>query len=191
MFKILHGVFFKNCFFSIKRMDGREFGIPLLKYVIRILKTLPLDDNARKTPVDNPAEWIERQLRFLRDVIQPSIAAATKEHLKTPHMVSKNKLTYLWQHRRKKAIDIILNNCIFPTSPPESGNPEQVYDYYRQKCESMPSTKLRELPPWNNDIDITATEPPPLTIGLLSRGDRESYTQLAQQHSKWFRRCHL
>ncbi len=112
LFTVLNGAFFRTGIYSIKRTDGRQLGQPLLKYVVRILRTLPLDDNARpkSNPVANLADWIEKQLRYLREVIQPAIASATRHHQRNPQKVGKNKLTYLWQHRRAKVIDIILND---------------------------------------------------------------------------------
>ncbi len=165
LFTVLNGTFFRTGIYSIKRTDGRQLGQPLLKYVVRILRTLPLDDNARpkSNPVANLADWIEKQLRYLREVIQPAIASATRHHQRNPQKVGKNKLTYLWQHRRAKAIDIILNDCMFPMPPLDPGNTEQVYNYYWKKCQSDPTNITLELPPWKDDLDNITTESPPPT----------------------------
>ncbi len=154
LFTVLNGAFFRTGIYSIKRTDGRQLGQPLLKYVVRILRTLPLDDNARpkSNPVANLADWIEKQLRYLREVIQPAIASATRQHQRNPQKVGKNKLTYLWQHRRAKAIDIILNYCMFPMLPLDPGNTEQVYNYYWKKSQSDPTNITLELPPWKDEL---------------------------------------
>ena len=57
----------------------------------------------------------------------------------------------------------MLNDCMFSTPPSDPGDTEQVYNYYRKKCQFDPSTLLLELPPWNDDLDITTTESPPCT----------------------------
>ena len=100
-------------------------------------------------------------------MIQPEIAAATREQHRQPQKVDQNKLSYLWQHRRVKAIDIILNDCMFPLPPPDPGDTEQVYNYYRKKCQSDPSTPSLELPLRNDDLDITMTESPPCTSAFI------------------------
>lgn len=151
---VLNGAFFKTGIFSIKRTDGTQFGLPLLKYVVRILRTLPLDDDVRSksNPVANPADWIVKQLRYLREVTRPAIASATRQHQRNTQKVGKNKLT----------IDIILNDCMFPTPPLDLDNTEQVYNY-RNKCQSNPTTITLELPPWKDDLDNIMTESPPPT----------------------------
>ena len=44
----------------------------------------------------------------------------------------------LWQHRRSKAIDRILNNSMFPSPPPTVNDTTDVYKYYTAKCQSTP-----------------------------------------------------
>ena len=41
---ILTGVFFQNGIFRTGNINGKEFGLPLLKYATRILKKFPLSD---------------------------------------------------------------------------------------------------------------------------------------------------
>ena len=124
------GVFFQNGIFCA-RNNGKAFGLQLLKYVTWILKKFPLSDKhlMEFTPA-SLTSWIEKQLIFMRDVIQPSLSrgAADKRH-KRQKTVSRDKLSYLWQQRRSKAIDIILNNSMFPSPPPTVNDTTDVYKY--------------------------------------------------------------
>ena len=150
---ILTGVFFQNGIFRTGNINRKEFGLPLLKYATRILKKFPLSD---KHPMElTPASitsWIERQLIFVRDVIQPSLSRrAADERHKRQRRVSRDKLSYLWQHRRSKAIDIIENNSMFPSPPPTVNNTTDVYKYYMAKCQS-PLTQTLTPPPWSTSL---------------------------------------
>ncbi len=42
---------------------------------------------------------------------------------------------------------------MFPTPPLDPGNIEQVYNYYRKKCQSDPTNITLELPPWKDDLE--------------------------------------
>ncbi|XDV19479.1 hypothetical protein PO909_024944 [Leuciscus waleckii] len=154
---ILFGVFSQNGIFRMRRTNGKEFGLPLLKYVSRILKKFPLSDKhpAELTSV-SITSWIEKQLIFARDVIQPSLSRrGTEERHKQPRTVSREKLSHLCQHRRSKAIEIILNNSTFPSPPPIINDTSNVHKYYMAKCQSLPSHTLA-TPPWSTNIETTA-----------------------------------
>ena len=128
---ILIGVLFQNA----RHANWKEFGLPLLKYVARVLKKFPLIDKypAEFTPV-SITSWIEKQLIYVRDDIQPPLskrgAADRREH---PRAVSREKWSYLWQHRKSKAIDIILNNSTFPSPPPTVNDTSDVHKHYLAK----------------------------------------------------------
>lgn len=93
--------------------------------------------------------WIESQLRFIRETVQPSLTSARGDQRR--RKVSRNKLSYLWQCKRSKAIQIVLNNSEFPNPPPCTSNCEQVQFYYQQKCqgEARISDPL-PLSPWHD-----------------------------------------
>ena len=103
LLSLLNGIFFRSGVFI-----GPSFGLPFLKYAARILKKLPLGlpFPEELTPAST-ATWIEAQLCFARDTIQPFLGAGQRQRRSK---VSRNKLSYLWQHRKSKAIQIILNN---------------------------------------------------------------------------------
>ncbi|KAF3837888.1 hypothetical protein F7725_009656 [Dissostichus mawsoni] len=89
------------------------------------------------------------QLRFIRERIQPALRAAGTETQRQQRKVSRNKLAYLWQTRKSKAIDIILNNSCFPENPAHSN----VYNHYKAKCQTVPRATPLATPPWYNFID--------------------------------------
>ena len=99
---------------------GRSSDYHFLKYVTRVLKKFPLTDEypAEFTPA-TITSWIEKQLIYVRDVIQPSLSnRGAEERREHPRAVSREKLSYLWQHRKSNTIDIILNNSTFPSMTP-------------------------------------------------------------------------
>ncbi|KAI9541252.1 hypothetical protein NQZ68_032256 [Dissostichus eleginoides] len=65
---------------SATQQDSRPYGFQLLKYVARILKKFPLsaDFPVDLTP-DSLTPWIEMQLRFILERIQPALRAAGTE----------------------------------------------------------------------------------------------------------------
>ena len=150
---ILISSFFKNGIFSATQRNGRPYGFPLLKYVARILKKFPLSVGFPvETTPDALTSWIETALCFIRERIQPALRTGTETH-RQQKKVSKNKLAFLWQHRKSKAIDIILNNSCFPETPPTVSDTSNVYDYYQNKCHAVPSVSPLAPPPWYNFID--------------------------------------
>ncbi|XP_042576981.1 uncharacterized protein LOC122136648 [Cyprinus carpio] len=95
---ILNGIYHKNGTFSAHNRNGRPYGIPLLKYTVRILNKLP---NTDKPPTDRTpealTEWIEKQFRFMREVIQPALNRTTRTQQKR---LPRKKLLYpgdLWR----------------------------------------------------------------------------------------------
>ncbi|KAI9538429.1 hypothetical protein NQZ68_014173 [Dissostichus eleginoides] len=149
---ILTSPFFINGIFSATQRNSRPCGFQLLKYVARILKKFPLsaDFPVDLTP-DSLTPWIEMQLRFIRERIQPALRAAGTETQRQQRKVSRNKLAYLW--RKSKAIDIILNNSCFPETPPTVSDTANVYNHYKAKCQTVPRATPLATPPWYNFID--------------------------------------
>ena len=147
--------YFKNGIFTVEIHGRRALGLPLLKYTCRVLKKLP---RVKPYPSDITAAaltpWIEAQLRFIRDVIQPQLRPWTPRTKK----VGRDKLADLWQHRRKKAIEIILNNSEYPETLPCPNNVHEVQSYYFDKCQG--STLIDDAPlppPW--DALLQSPEP--------------------------------
>ncbi|KAF3852946.1 hypothetical protein F7725_013634 [Dissostichus mawsoni] len=143
---ILTSAFFINGIFSATQRNSRPYGFQLLKYVARILKKFPLsaDFPVDLTP-DSLTPWIEMQLRFIRERIQPALRAAGTETQRQQRKVSRNKLAYLWQHRKSKAIDIILNNSCFPETPPTVSDTANVYNHYKAKWLEVKQAKCAVL----------------------------------------------
>ena len=105
--KILNGIFFCNNEFLFTRSHHLPWSTPFLKYVNRILKTLPnnitiiIDELTR-------IEKIHHQLTYLNNTVVPYFSLKTTSDTRT--LVSKEKLTDLWIHRRNKAIKVINND---------------------------------------------------------------------------------
>ena len=108
------------------------------EYTARILRKFPLCRALPPRPdPEMLTEWIDQQLRFVRGTIQPALCRATKpSSAREPRVVSENELAYPWEHRRSKAIDIILNHSTYPEPPPTISDVDKVYDYYTAKLQS-------------------------------------------------------
>ncbi|KAF3851817.1 hypothetical protein F7725_005172 [Dissostichus mawsoni] len=143
-----------DCEWTTFQRDERAYRGTLDKNCSRILKKFPLsaDFPVDLTP-DSLTPWIEMQLRFIRERIQPALRAAGTETQRQQRKVSRNKLAYLWQHRKSKAIDIILNNSCFPETPPTVSDTANVYNHYKAKCQTVPRATPLATPPWYNFID--------------------------------------
>ena len=151
---VLVGVFFENGILSRMQRNGRPYGYPLLKYAARILKKFPLcDDYPVDITPDSIITWIEAQLCFIRERVQPALRATGTQTQRQQNKVSRNKLAYLWQHRKSKAIDVIMNNSCFPKPPPAVSNTATVHDYYKAKYQDVPNTMPLATPPWHNVIE--------------------------------------
>ena len=150
--RILCGLYFKNCVFSTCHNDGRPYGIHVLKYTQRILKKFPRLNQTIPDPrlPDSLRDAIATQLRFIRDVIQPQLTnrGAERQH---PTQVGRNKLSYLWQQRRSKAIYIILNSSTYPSPTPTVSNVDLVQKYYANKCSEVDHAPLQD-PPWQSQV---------------------------------------
>ena len=114
LIKLLIGTFFDSGIFKSVSHQGIPFSFPLLKFVARVLRKLP---TVRSLPEPLTPElagrWIEAQLCFLRDSVQPSLSASSRQQHQR-RKVSRDRLSYLWQHKQSDAIRIILNNSEFP-----------------------------------------------------------------------------
>ncbi|XP_043093378.1 uncharacterized protein LOC122343108 isoform X1 [Puntigrus tetrazona] len=107
---LLNGIFFKNGIFTAENHSGKPFGLQFLKYAARVLKKYPAVQAFPEelTPA-SAADWIREQLCFLREIVLPSFRLRATRSRRN-RKVSGNKLAYLWQYRRSKAIQVILNN---------------------------------------------------------------------------------
>ena len=155
MASVLWTAFFKNGIFSATQRNGHLYGFQLLKYAARILKKFPIAvDFPEDITTDALTTWIETQLSFIQERIQPALRTSGTDTNRQPKKVSKDKLAYLWQHRKSKAINIILNNSCFPETPPTVSDTSNVYDYYKVKCQTVPRAAAPLAPPpWYNSID--------------------------------------
>lgn len=73
--------------------------------------------------------------------------------------MGRDKLSYLWQHRRTKAIDIILNNSTYPNPPPAANNVELVQQYYTDKCNKADHAPIGlQDTPWQHQFTCSSTE---------------------------------
>ena len=148
LIKLLIGVFFKNGIYSTVTHGEKQLGFPLLKYVTRILRKFPLEQLPGILTPFTIADWIEVQLRFICDTIRPQLGPTTTH--KRHKRVSRNKLAYLWQHRKSKAIQINLNNSEYPEPPPCPSDITLITSHYENKC--LGQTSINDplpLPPWD------------------------------------------
>lgn len=97
------------------------------------------------------AVWIREQQRFLCDTILPSLGTDESRDQRLCK-VSRNKLAYLWQHKRSKAIRVILNNSEHPNSPPCSNDTAAIQAYYENKCKNQRLKDALPPPPWREDV---------------------------------------
>lgn len=143
---LLNGIFFRNGVFTAESHSGKPFGLQFLKYVARVLKKFPVaqpyPENLTSALV---ADWICEQLRYLRETVLPSLRTGATNNQRNKE-VSKNKLAYLWQHRRSKAIQVILNNSKYPDPPSCPSDITVVQTYYDNKCSNRKRNEDLSLP---------------------------------------------
>lgn len=121
-------------------------------------------ESLEKFPVTQPypedltsalaADWICEQLRYLRETALPSLRTGATNSQRNKK-VSKNKLAYLWQHRRSKAIQVILNNSKYPDPPSCPSDITVTQSYYDNKCLNCKRNEDLPPPPWYLNV------PPP------------------------------
>lgn len=114
MWHFLDYPFLIHAFFLIPFFTCRM----LKKKKLPVVKSWPLHGTAAAL-----SSWIEAQLCFLRNMIQPQFKSQPSRFKK----MSRDKLSYLWQHRRKKAIKIII--C--------AENVQEVQSFYFKKCQFL------------------------------------------------------
>lgn len=86
--------------YSSKSHNDKPFGSQLLNYVARVLNKLPaIQPYSEDLTLALIAGWIRKQLRYLRETILLSLQTQSKYGQRNKK-VSRNKLAYLWQHRR-------------------------------------------------------------------------------------------
>ena len=109
--KILNGIFYQNNTFFDKKLSWEHWSEKFLKYVYRMLRQFPRDDNYGVRSVVNDISYIEKQLKYIKETIRPFFSLRTNNNGPT-NEVSKEKLINLWFEKRKKAISIIKKRWI-------------------------------------------------------------------------------
>ncbi len=77
-----------------------------------------------------------------------ALSADRSDRSQRNRKVSRNKLAYLWQYRRSKAIQVILNNSEYPDPPPCPSDITAIQTYYDSKCLNQRSNEDLPSPPW-------------------------------------------
>ncbi len=101
---------------------------------------------------DSLGSWIEAELRFLRDVVQPALGAS-RSATQDQKQVGKDKLAYLWQNRKAKAIQVILNDSKYPSAPACTNSKQLVQKYYTSKCVPERPESTLSVPPWTGSLN--------------------------------------
>ncbi len=144
----LDGIFFKNGVFTAESHNSRPFGLQLLKYAARVLKKFPATHSYPEDVTSaSVSVWIREQLCYLRETVLPSLRTGATRSQRN-RKVSRNKLAYLWQYRRSKAIQVILNNSEYPDPPPCPSDITAIQTYYDSKCLNQRSNEDLPSPPW-------------------------------------------
>ena len=110
--KIVSGIFVKGGEFQKTKSNGQPWDINFSKFCLRVLKCLPIDPSLRELENDSTIIQAEKQLPYVNNVVQPFFKIKSWKPTEEP--VSGNKLTELWLNKRKKAIQIIKNDCKWP-----------------------------------------------------------------------------
>lgn len=119
-----------------RRQEQKVGWSTILKFHNTVLKKRPLFNQSlpdAQTP-DSLGSWVEAQLHFLRDIVQPVIGATASGNRRPKH-VGRDKLAYLWQNRKSKEIQIILNNNVNPDTPISLNNVQFVQNDCNPKSE--------------------------------------------------------
>ncbi len=144
-YTLLNGVIFNNGVFTAESHNGGPFGLQFLKYAARVLKMFPVTQSYPEDLTSaSVSDWISEQLCYLWEPVLPSLrtgATCSQQNRK----VSRNKFAYLWQYRRSKAIQVILNNSEYPDPPPCTSDIEIIQTYYDNKCLNQRCNE--DLPP--------------------------------------------
>ena len=107
LMKIIKGYFYRNNDFVVTNLRR---AIPFIKYISRILKTLPTNPTYEG---NDRISFIKSQIEYFCEEIQPILSPnrnTNKEKL------SKEELTKLWLSKRKLAIKVIKNDGYYPQS---------------------------------------------------------------------------
>lgn len=145
---LLNGIFFKNGVFTAESHNSRPFGFQFLKYAARVLKKFPATQSYPEDVTSaSVSDWIREQLCYLRETVLPSLRTGATRSQRN-RKVSRNKLAYLWQYRRSKAIQVILNNSEYPDPPPCPSDITAIQTYYDSKCLNQRFNEDLPSPPW-------------------------------------------
>ena len=166
--KILNGIFYQNNTFLEKKLSGEHWSEKFLKYVYRILRQFPRDDNYGVQCVVNDISYIEKQLKYIKETIRPFFSL--RKNNNGPSEVSKEKLIYLWFENRKKAISVIKNDGLWPTSVQANISVERNEVYYQESSKCTLSHGFEEAEPIFFDRSMA--------LGTVTKGDYFSINEI-------------
>ena len=132
LIKLINGVFTKGGEFQQQKANGAPWDPNLCRYCVRILNSMPHEpsQDALSDGISIIAQ-LEKQLGYVTKTIQPFFS--TRQGKVSQDPVSRNKLTNLWLHKRKKAIRIIRNDNKWPTKVNVEINQVETETYYRNE----------------------------------------------------------
>ena len=114
LIKIFISMFYKNNVCLLTEQNHERWSISLLKYVFRILKTIPNDPDT--IIGESLADNIKQHLEFINKTLLPYFSTRNTTNAENTDKVHKDKLIDLWINKRKKAIQIIKNNGQLPVN---------------------------------------------------------------------------
>jgi len=136
LIKILRGYFYRNNDFDVTNLQRAT---SFLKYVSRILKTLPANPNYEGNEI---ISFIKSQIEFFCQEIQPVLSARKRRNNQI--RVSKEEITKLWLTKRKLAIKIIKNDGYYPQSIDAVISRPETEQYYSQNDRYVLKTNLNQ-----------------------------------------------
>ena len=128
--KLINGIFTKGGEFQKQKIDGTPWNPNLCSYCLRILNSMPHEPSHLNEGVPIIAQ-LEKQLYYVTKTIQPFFSKGQGHVSQDP--VSRNKLTNLWLHKRKKAIQIIKNDNKWPIKVHVEINQAETEAFYQNE----------------------------------------------------------
>ena len=152
----------------------------------RIICKFPIPDIGNR-PAPNAAvkNWYLRKIKYgldyIRNEIQPSFKNKNQNGVnKEPNQISKTKLIELWKSNKKRAIEIVKQDCMDKAQVKCPVNKELVTEFYTEKSRRLLDEWNSNLAPWNDQRDQLNLIPPldidnlSLTSRLLKMKSRKS-----------------
>ena len=145
--KLLVSIFYdKNATFRYKKQDGHPWSTSSIKFILRVLKTFPLD-----TPTESDSNEItvtEKKFEYLSNTIQPWFAKLNNSNYNndaqdnTP--ISREKLVKLRQENKKKTSRVIKNGCVWSNPVRPTINNKKTEECFQAKY-NHPKANLVEI----------------------------------------------